>query len=48
MSRRRAARARGRAYQPYPLRRSNLTLRVVVVLVGMSLLLGIVALAISR
>ncbi|MDQ6682679.1 MAG: hypothetical protein M3Y88_05325 [Chloroflexota bacterium] len=44
----RSRRRTGRAYQPYPSSRSSIAARLVVVLVGVALLVGIVALAVSR
>ena len=41
-------RRKGRAYQPYPARRSNWAARLVIVAIGFIMVLGIAVLAFSR
>jgi hypothetical protein len=44
----RSRRRSGRPYQPYPQRRSNWGARILIVLVGAALFVGVVAIAFSR
>ena len=44
----RSRRRSGRPYQPYPQRRSHWGARILIVLVGLALFVGVVAIAFSR
>jgi hypothetical protein len=44
----RSRRRSGRPYQPYPQRRSHWGARILIVLVGAALFVGVVAIAFSR
>lgn len=44
----RSRRRAGRPYQPYPGRRNNWGARILIVLVGMALFIGVIAIAFSR
>ncbi len=44
----RSRRRTGRPYQPYPERRSNWGARILIVLVGLALFIGVIAIAFSR